>query len=122
MGLRVEAAADELPLDVCVPVVFYFVVGSSRQSPRNQRPLVSKQAMELDDELIFFFCEISTLEVRAKVVYPSQPTALAAPKQPCGFGEGAPAAFAMDADVIDEALVFFFGPSAFVGVSFLTAR
>lgn len=38
--------------------------------------------MELDDELIFFFCEISTLEVRAKVVYPPQPTALAAPKQP----------------------------------------
>lgn len=38
------------------------------------------------------------------------------------FGEGAPATFAMDADVVDEALVFFFGPSALVGVSFLTAR
>ena len=38
------------------------------------------------------------------------------------FGEGAPATFAMDADVVDEALVFFFSPCALVGVSFLTAR
>lgn len=38
------------------------------------------------------------------------------------FGKGAPATFAMDTDVVDEALVFFFGPSALVGVSFLTAR
>ena len=36
VGLRVEAAADELSLDVCVPVVFDLVVGSSRQSARNQ--------------------------------------------------------------------------------------
>ncbi len=39
-----------------------------------------------------------------------------------GFGEGAPAAFAVGADVVDEALVFLFGPGAFVGVRFFTAR
>lgn len=39
-----------------------------------------------------------------------------------GFGEGTPASLAVDADVVDEALVFLFGPSAFIGVGFLTAR
>lgn len=38
------------------------------------------------------------------------------------FGKGAPGAFAVEIDVIYEALVFLFGPSAFVGVCFLTAR
>ena len=39
-----------------------------------------------------------------------------------GFGESAPTALAMEADVIDKALVFIFGPSALVGVGFLAAR
>ena len=38
--------------------------------------------MKLDDEFIFFLCEIAALEVRAEVVYPSQPATLAAPEQP----------------------------------------
>lgn len=37
--------------------------------------------MKLDDEFIFFFSEITTLEVRAEIVYPPQSATLAASKQ-----------------------------------------
>jgi hypothetical protein len=43
--------------------------------------LVSEQTMKLDDEFIFFFSEITTLEVRAEIVYPPQSATLAASKQ-----------------------------------------
>lgn len=43
--------------------------------------LVSEQAMKLDDEFIFFFSEITTLEVRAKIVNPPQSATLAASEQ-----------------------------------------
>lgn len=39
--------------------------------------------------------------------------------QTCGFREWTPATFAVITDVIDETLVFFFGPSSFVCVGFL---
>ena len=37
--------------------------------------------MKVDDEFIFFFSEVSSLEIRPKVVYPPQSTALATSKQ-----------------------------------------
>lgn len=37
--------------------------------------------MKLDDEFIFFFGEVSSLEIRSEVVYPSEPATLAASKQ-----------------------------------------
>lgn len=40
----------------------------------------------------------------------------------CSLGEGTPTALAVEADVVDEALIFVFGPRAFVGVGFLAAR
>jgi hypothetical protein len=36
--LRVDAASEELALDVRVPVVLDLVVGSAGQLPRDQRP------------------------------------------------------------------------------------
>lgn len=45
--------------------------------------LVSEQAMELDNEFVFLFCEIPTLEIRSQVVYPPEPATLTASKQPC---------------------------------------
>lgn len=36
------------------------------------------------------------------------------------FGEGSPTAFAMNFDVVNKTLIFFFSPSTFVGVFFLT--
>ena len=36
--LWIDAAANELPLDVSVPVIFDFIICSSRQSPCYQRP------------------------------------------------------------------------------------
>jgi len=39
--------------------------------------------MEFDDEFIFFFCEISAFKVRSKIVNPTKPTTLTAPKETC---------------------------------------
>lgn len=78
--------------------------------------------MKFDDEFIFIFSEISTFEIRAKVIDPTKPTAFATTKQSSSLRESSPTAFTMDTNVIDEALIFIFGPSAFVGVGFFTAR
>ena len=112
MRLGIDASAEELPLDVGVPVVLDLVVRPPGQSPSYQRPpadtkqasiglpshppimnrrterkkatrlLVSQQAMEFDDELIFLLREIAALEIRPKVVYPPEPAALATSQQP----------------------------------------
>lgn len=121
VSLGVEAAAEELPLDVRVPVVLDLVVGPPGQSPCYQRPFVSEQTMELDDEVVFFGGKIATLEIGTEVVYPPEPAALATSKQTCSFGERSPAAFAMGFDVGDELLVFLLGPSSLVRMSLLTA-
>ena len=78
--------------------------------------------MEFDDEFVFFVGEVATFEVGAEVVDPAEAAAFAAAEEAGGFGEGAPAAFAVGSDVGDEAIIFFFGPCSFVGVCFLTAR
>lgn len=43
--------------------------------------------MEFDDELVFFFSEITALEVRSEVVDPPEPATLAAAKEAGGFGQ-----------------------------------
>ena len=43
--------------------------------------LVPKQAMELDDELVFCRRKVAALEIGAEVVYPPEPAALATSKQ-----------------------------------------
>nr|GMC83463.1 hypothetical protein BHM03_00060017 [Ipomoea batatas] len=80
------------------------------------------EAVKFDNKLIFFLGEVSALEVRAQVVDPPETAALAAAEETGGLGEGAPATFAVGSDVSYKAFVFFFSPSALVGVSFLTAR
>jgi len=84
--------------------------------------LVPEETMEFDDELVFFFREIAAFEVRAEVVDPAEAAALAAAEKAGGFGERAPATFAVSSDVSYEAIVFFFGPCTFVCVCFLTTR
>jgi len=39
--------------------------------------------VQADDELVLVVGEVAALEVRAEVVHPPQPAALAAPPQPC---------------------------------------
>lgn len=72
--------------------------------------------MKADDELIFLWSEITAFKIRSEVINPSEPATLAAAIQTGGFRKRSPGAFAMSVDVGDETLVFFFGPSAFVGV------
>ena len=83
--------------------------------------LVAEDAVEPDDEVVLLLGEVAALEVWAEVVDPAEAAALAAAEEAGGFGEGAPAALAVGADVGDEAVVFRFGPRAFVGVGFITA-
>lgn len=78
--------------------------------------------MKLNNEFVFFFSEIPSLQIRPQIIYPSQSATLSTSQQSGGFGEGAPVALAVNPDVVDEARVLFLGPSAFVCVSFLTAR
>ena len=78
--------------------------------------------MELDDEVVLLLCEVAALEVGAEVVDPAEAAALAAAEEAGGFGEGAPAALAVSADVGDQPVVFLFRPRPFVRVGFLTAR
>lgn len=76
--------------------------------------------MEADDELVFVFREVASLEIRAEIVDPAKPAALAAAEQSSSFRERPPATFTVELDVADEALVFLFGPCSFVCVLFLT--
>lgn len=84
--------------------------------------LVAKKTMELDDELVLFFSEVSTLKVRPEIVDPPETAAFATPEKAGGFGERSPAAFAVSFNVSYEPLVLFFCPCSFVCVSFLTTR
>jgi len=43
--------------------------------------LVAEEAVEFDDELVFFLGEVSALEVGAQVVYPAEAAALATTKK-----------------------------------------
>jgi hypothetical protein len=79
---RVEAAGEELALDVGVPVVLDLVVRPPRQPPGDQRPLVAEELVELDDELVFLVGEVAALEVGAEVVDPPEAAALPATQQP----------------------------------------
>ena len=44
--------------------------------------LVSKKAMEFDDEFVFILSEIASFEIRAEVIDPSKPTTFSTSKQP----------------------------------------
>jgi hypothetical protein len=154
--LRVDAAGQQLALDVRVPVVLDLVVRPPRQLPRDERPpardgpaddgkmiesrrreimvpaggrrteteclLVAEQGVELDDDLVVVVREVAALEVRAEVVHPAKPAALAAAEEARGLGQRAPAPFAVRLDVGDQALVLFLGPRALVRVRLLAAR
>jgi hypothetical protein len=78
--------------------------------------------VELDDELVVVAGEVAALEVRAEVVHPAEPAALAAAEESRGLGQRAPAPLAVRPDVGDQALVLLLGPGALVRVCLLAAR
>lgn len=78
--------------------------------------------MQFDDEFIFFLGEVSPLEVRPQVVYPSEAATFPTSEKACGLGERPPAALAVCPDISDEAIIFLLGPCPFVCMSLLTAR
>jgi hypothetical protein len=84
--------------------------------------LVSEQGVKLDDELVVVFGEVAALDVRAEVVHPPEPAALAAAQEARGLGQRAPAPLAVRLDVGDQALVLLLCPRALVRVRLLAAR
>lgn len=84
--------------------------------------LVAKKTVKFDYELIFFLSKIAAFKIRPQIVDPSEPTALTASKKASRFRERAPAALAMRANVSYEAIIFFFSPGSFVGVSLFATR
>lgn len=54
VGLGVDAMAEELAFDVGVPIVLYLIICSAWEPAGYERPLISKKAMEFDDQLILF--------------------------------------------------------------------
>ena len=82
--------------------------------------LVTKEAMELDDELIFLFSEISPLEVRPEVVDPPEAAALAAAEESGGLWQRSPAPLPVGPYIRYQPIIFLLCPCPFVRVSFLT--
>lgn len=84
--------------------------------------LIAEKAMEFDDEVIFFEGEITSLEIRPKIVNPPESAAFATPLKTSGSRERTPTTFTVSFDVRDELIVFFLSPSSFIRVVLLAAR
>lgn len=78
----------------------------------NFRPPVAPSRVELKDEKLFFRGDVAAANVRAKIVEPSEPAALAGSLEACTTGEGVPSAFAMVSDVVYKYEVLVDGPWA----------
>lgn len=104
-----------------VPVVLDLIICSAGQLSSNHRPLVTQKGVKLDDEFVFLLSEVTSFEIRPKIVDPSKTAALATSEQTCSLRKGTPTSFSMGFDVGDEALIFFLSPSSFVCMRLFTA-
>jgi hypothetical protein len=89
---------------VYAPMHSYYIYTMQASIP------IAELGMEINDELLLGSAEEATLEIRAEVVSPPQPAALAAAQQPCQFRHCSPAASAVCQDEADELLVLLCCP------------
>lgn len=68
-------------------------------------PLVAEFGMELNDDTLLLGGDGALLEVRPKVIRPTQPTTLATAKEPCFFLDRVPIPFAVPLHVVNQHLV-----------------
>ena len=61
-----------------IPVVLHIVIRSLRHERSDLRPSVSKNGLQMDDELFFFAREVPSLDSGAEIVRPPETAALAA--------------------------------------------
>jgi hypothetical protein len=87
MGQGIDSHTDKLSLQMRVPVVLDLIVRSTRQSTGYQRPLISKECVQFENKIVFVLRKTPTFQIRAKIIYPSQPATLATPKKTCGLRE-----------------------------------
>lgn len=78
--------------------------------------------MELDDHLVFLSGEMASLDIRAKVVSPSEATALTAPVQAGFFREAPPAPVAVLLYVLHQLLVLLWRPRPLLQPNRITTR
>jgi len=121
MGQGIDPSADKFSLQMRVPVVLYLVVRSSWQTASYQRPPISKEGVRFENKIVFVFRKIPSFEIRAKIIYPSQPATFATTKETCGLGERAPTTLSMSLDILDKPVILFFGPSSSGSVTVGTA-
>jgi hypothetical protein len=77
-----------LLLELGVPVVLDVVVRPAGQLGRDDGPPASDGVVEGADDEVLLLGVAAVLDVRAEVVQPPQPAALAAPVQPCAGTSG----------------------------------
>lgn len=84
--------------------------------------LVSKDLVEVDDDLLFLFGELPSLDIRPQIVRPPQPATLPAPVQPGELRKRSPAPMPVRVYVISELLVLFRSPRPLLQPGLVAAR
>lgn len=54
-----------------IPMVLNVIVGSTWESAGYERPTVTKKRMKMDNEVFFVGCDVSSLDSRLEIVFPS---------------------------------------------------
>lgn len=78
--------------------------------------LVSESCMKVNDDTLFLVCEFSSLDIRPKIIRPSQSATLATPIQAGKLGKRSPASIAALVDVINKLLILLRSPWSFLQV------
>lgn len=104
-GTAVFDQRRELPLERRVPMVFYRIVSTSIEEPRDRRPFVSVLGVRLDDDLVFLRRERAVLNLGRKLVAPPETARLAGSTRD-RFADQRPIASSMTLHKFLQRLVF----------------
>ncbi|URE05244.1 hypothetical protein MUK42_03038 [Musa troglodytarum] len=88
----------------------------------DQHVLVSKDGVEVNDDLLLVLGELPPLDVRTEIVGPAESAAFAAPVQPGILRQVSPAPVAMPLDVLHQLLVLLRRPRPLLHDHLIAAR
>lgn len=71
VGIRVGSLAPEPFAKVGVPVVLDFVIGSTREPTRDERPPVAQKRMQSYDKVVLIRRDVASLDIWPQIVHPS---------------------------------------------------
>lgn len=90
VGSGIYPLADQLLTQVSVPVVLYFIVSTSRNSPSYQRPPVAEETVEAEDEILLVGGDVAALDGGTEVVHPAEAAALPAAEEASALRKRSP--------------------------------